>query len=94
MNSSLPALPGGVGPSSDALAALSRGIADRENIISEIRTLYFYARRNRISLPRDIRRETARARRDLRRELAIMRLKLWLMLNRTYCGEKETCLEI
>ncbi|MDE7064819.1 MAG: hypothetical protein K2O70_05025 [Desulfovibrionaceae bacterium] len=78
MNSNLPALPGGVGPLSDRLAALSGRIAETGDLIADYHLTLTRARKLGIPLPRQARREARRAMRPIERAhtMALLQLKI------------------
>lgn len=84
----LPALPGGVGILSDRLAVLSRRIAESGDILADYRAVLASARRNGVSIPREIRKEARAAMRPIARMHTLARLRLYLtLLNAGYGRE-------
>lgn len=87
-NENLPALPGGVGILSDRLAALSRRIAESDDILADYCAVLASARRNGIPIPRDAWKEARAAIRPIARMRALGRLQLYLtLLNAGYGRE-------
>lgn len=77
LNANLPALPGGVGVLSDTLADLSRRIAESGDILADYRAALAAARRNGISIPKEIRKEARAA----MRPIALMHISASLRLH-------------
>lgn len=84
----LPALPGGVGILSDMLAVLSGRIVESGDILADYRAVLASARRNGVSIPREIRKEARAAMRPIARMRTLARLRLYLtLLNAGYGRE-------
>lgn len=80
LNANLPALPGGVGVLSDTLAVLSRRIAESGDILADYRAALADARRNGISIPKELRKEARAAMRPIALTHTVARLRLHLLL--------------